>query len=61
MNSGWKFGGQATAAAKNGDMGGAMGGRLRSRMASGMYRLTDKGIALEITAKGTKYYLKMVI
>ena len=23
-----------------------------------MYQLTDKGVALEITAKGTKYYEK---
>jgi len=56
VNSGWDFGGQATAAAKNGDKGAAMGGAVSVADGVWMYQLTDKGLALEITAKGTKYY-----
>ena len=56
VNSGWEFGGQATAAAKNGDKGAAMAGAVSVADGVWMYQLTDKGLALEITAKGTKYY-----
>jgi len=56
VNSGWQFGGQATAAAKNGDKGGAMAGAMSVSDGVWMYQLTDKGLALEITAKSTKYY-----
>ncbi len=56
VNSGWEFGGQATAAAKNGDKGASMAGAVSVADGVWMYQLTDKGIALEITAKGTKYY-----
>ena len=56
VNSGWQFGGQATAAAKTGDKGGAMAGAVSVSDGVWMYQLTDKGLALEITAKSTKYY-----
>jgi lipid-binding SYLF domain-containing protein len=56
VNSGWQFGGQATAAAKNGDKGEAMGGAISVSDGVWMYQLTDKGVALELTAKSTKYY-----
>jgi len=56
VNSGWQFGGQATAAVKNGDQGGAMQGAASVSDGVWMYQLTDKGLALEITAKSTKYY-----
>jgi lipid-binding SYLF domain-containing protein len=56
VNSGWEFGGQATAAAKSGDKGGAMAGAASVAEGVWMYQLTDKGVALEITAKSTKYY-----
>jgi lipid-binding SYLF domain-containing protein len=56
INSGWEFGGQSTAAAKAGDKGGAMAGAVSVSDGVWMYQLTDKGLALEITAKGTKYY-----
>jgi lipid-binding SYLF domain-containing protein len=56
VNSGWQFGGQTTAAAKNGDEGGAMAGAVSVQDGVWMYQLTDKGLALEITAKSTKYY-----
>jgi lipid-binding SYLF domain-containing protein len=56
VNSGWQFGGQSTAAAKVGDKGGAMAGAASVSDGVWMYQLTDKGLALEITAKSTKYY-----
>ncbi len=56
INSGWEFGGQSTAAAKNGDKGAAMGGAVAVSDGVWMYQLTDKGLAAEISATGTKYY-----
>jgi lipid-binding SYLF domain-containing protein len=56
VNSGWQFGEQSTAAAKAGDKGGAMAGAVSVSDGVWMYQLTDKGLALEITAKSTKYY-----
>jgi lipid-binding SYLF domain-containing protein len=56
VNSGWQFGGQSTAAAKTGDKGGAIAGAVSVSDGVWMYQLTDKGLALEITAKSTKYY-----
>jgi lipid-binding SYLF domain-containing protein len=56
VNSGWEFGGQATAAAKNGDKGGSMAGAASVSDGVWMYQLTDKGLAAEISAKSTKYY-----
>jgi lipid-binding SYLF domain-containing protein len=56
VNSGWEFGGQTTAAAKNGDKGAALAGAVSVSDGVWMYQLTDKGLAVEITAKGTKYY-----
>jgi lipid-binding SYLF domain-containing protein len=56
INSGWEFGGQATAAAKTGDKGAAMAGAASVSDGVWMYQLTDKGLAAEISAKSTKYY-----
>jgi lipid-binding SYLF domain-containing protein len=56
VNSGWEFGGQSTVAAKAGDKGGAMAGAVSVSDGVWMYQLTDKGVAVEITAKSTKYY-----
>jgi len=56
VNSGWEFGGQSTAAATTGEKGGALAGAASVSPGVYMYQLTDKGVALEITAKGTKYY-----
>ena len=56
VNSGWDFGGQATAAAKTEDKGGSMAGATSVADGVWMYQMTDKGLAVEITAKGTKYY-----
>jgi lipid-binding SYLF domain-containing protein len=56
INSGWEFGGQATAAAKTGTKGGDMAGAIAVDVDILLYQLTDDGLALEFTGKGTKYY-----
>jgi lipid-binding SYLF domain-containing protein len=56
VDSGWEFGGQATAAATTGDKGGAYQGAVSVMPGVWMYQLTEKGLALELTGKGTKYY-----
>ena len=56
LNKGWEFGGQSTLAAKNGDEGGAMAGAVAVSDGVWMYQLTDKGLAVEISGTGTKYY-----
>ena len=56
VNSGWEFGGQTSAAAKTSpEKGGAMQGATSVSDGVWMYQLTDKGLALELTGKGTKY------
>jgi len=56
VNSGWEFGGQASAAAKTSpEKGGAIQGAASVSDGVWMYQLTDKGLALELTGKGTKY------
>ncbi len=56
VNSGWELGGQTSVAAKAGDKGAAMQGALAVAPGVWVYQLTDTGVALELTAKGTKYY-----
>lgn len=56
IHSGWETGAQATAAAKTGDKGDAYQGAVSVSPGVWVYQLTDKGAALEMTAKGTKYY-----
>jgi lipid-binding SYLF domain-containing protein len=56
VNSGWELGGQASAAAKAGEKGAAFQDALAIAPGIWLYQLTDKGVALELTAKGTKYY-----
>jgi lipid-binding SYLF domain-containing protein len=56
LNSGWEFGGQATAAAKTADKGSAYQGAMTVGPGVWIYQVTDKGLALELTAKGTKYF-----
>ncbi|MFV8783343.1 hypothetical protein ACNKU7_13080 [Microbulbifer sp. SA54] len=55
VNSGWSFGGHADAAAKAQEKGVAVGGEV---VMDGMrvYQLTESGIALQATLKGTKYW-----
>ena len=52
---GWQFGGQATAAATDSVSGGAYQGAFSESPDVWMYVITDKGLALEVTLKGTKY------
>jgi lipid-binding SYLF domain-containing protein len=56
VNSGWEFGAQANASAKVGQTGAAATGALAVSPGVWLYQFTDDGLALELTAKGTKYY-----
>ncbi len=56
VNTGVELGAQYTAAAKNAHEGGALAGAITIRPGVWLYQLTDKGLALEFTLKGTKYY-----
>ena len=56
ISSGWEFGGQTTAAAKTGDGGGSYQGAISVSEGVWMYQMTDKGLALELTGKGTRYF-----
>ena len=56
LSQGWEFGGQTTAAASTGDKGGSMQGALSVSPGVWIYQLTDKGLAVEATVKGTKYW-----
>ena len=56
VNSGWEFGGQVTGAAKLGDEGVAFTGAMSISPGIWLYQLTDEGVAIELTGKGTKYY-----
>ena len=55
-SSGWELGAQASAAAKAGDKGAAFQGAVPISQGVWLYQLTETGVALELTAKGTKYY-----
>ena len=56
INSGWEFGAQATAAAKAGDKGASFQGAVAVAPGVWLYQLTGDGLAVELTAKGTRYY-----
>ena len=56
INSGWTFGGQASAAAKYQDQGNSYQGAQLVAPGILAYQLIDSGLAADITAKGTKYY-----
>jgi lipid-binding SYLF domain-containing protein len=55
IGSGWEFGAHADAAAKAGDKGGAAGGEIVVDNIT-IYQLTESGLALQATLKGTKYW-----
>lgn len=57
VNLGWEFDGQTTVAAKMGEEGGVFAGAMSVSPGVWMYQLTDDGLALELTGKGTKYYV----
>jgi lipid-binding SYLF domain-containing protein len=56
VNSGWEFGGQATAAAQADGQGGAVEGAVSVAPGVWLYQMTKNGLALELTVKSTKYY-----
>jgi lipid-binding SYLF domain-containing protein len=56
INQGWEFGAQTTAAATTAETGGAMQGAIAVAPGVWMYQLTETGVALEATVKGTKYW-----
>jgi lipid-binding SYLF domain-containing protein len=56
VNAGWELGGQTTAAAQASGKGGSFAGALSVSPGVWVYQITDDGVALELTAKGTKYY-----
>jgi len=55
VNSGWLFGGQSTAAAKYKSQGQAVAGAVAVAPGVWVYQLTESGLTLELTLKGTKY------
>lgn len=55
VDEGWAFGAQADAAAKAVDKGGAVGGEVTVDNIT-IYQLTETGLALQVTVKGTKYW-----
>lgn len=55
MDVGLSVGGQADAAAKAGDLGAAVGGEALMDNVS-VYQLTQSGLALQATIKGTRYW-----
>jgi lipid-binding SYLF domain-containing protein len=56
INSGWELGAQSSAAAQASGKGESFAGAMSIKPGVWIYQLTDDGLALELTAKGTKYY-----
>jgi lipid-binding SYLF domain-containing protein len=56
IESGWELGAQTTAAAQASGQGAGLAGAMSIAPGIWLYQLTDDGLALELTAKGTKYY-----
>ena len=56
VSSGWELGSQATASAQYDAKGVGLAGAVAISKDVWLYQLTDDGLALELTAKGTKYY-----
>ena len=57
VNKGWEMGAQATAAAQMSGQGQEVyAGAVSVSPGVWLYQLTDDGLAVELTAKGTKYY-----
>jgi lipid-binding SYLF domain-containing protein len=57
VNSGWELGAQTTASAKVAGQGADVAsGAVSVAPGVRLYQLTDDGLALELTVKGTRYY-----
>ncbi|MCH3949391.1 MAG: hypothetical protein LKE33_00380 [Acidaminococcus sp.] len=57
VSKGWTFGGQAVAAATDDVHGDALEGSFQVAPGMWMYQMTTKGLAAELTAKGTRFYV----
>ncbi len=55
LTNGWEVGAHADAAAKSGDKGAAVGGEMLLDGVT-VYQLTENGLALQATVKGTRYW-----
>ena len=55
VNSGWELGSQTSVAAKAGEKGGSIQGAMSVSPGVWLFQMTETGLALELTAKGTKY------
>jgi lipid-binding SYLF domain-containing protein len=55
LNSGWDASGQADAAAKVKESGGAYSGAASVAPGTWVYQITKNGLALQLTLQGTKY------
>ena len=56
LSEGWQFGAEADAAAKGGGAGAAASGAVEIAPGLRVYQLTENGLALQATVKGTKYW-----
>eukprot|EP00903_Cladosiphon_okamuranus_P004459 g4457.t1 len=56
IERGWAFGAQADAAAKAGDLGAAKSGEMLVNDVT-VYQMTEAGLALQATVKGTKFWV----
>ena len=56
LNSGWSGSGQADAAAKAGEKGGAYSGAAEVAPGVWVYQFTKNGVVAQLTLQGTKYY-----
>ncbi len=56
VEKGWEFGGQADAAAKSDEKGGAAEGKASVSQGMEIYQFTESGLALQATVQGTKYW-----
>jgi lipid-binding SYLF domain-containing protein len=56
LDSGWSGSGQVDAAAKTEKSGGAYSGATMVEPGVWVYQITEKGLALQATLQGTKYY-----
>jgi lipid-binding SYLF domain-containing protein len=56
INAGWEASAQSTVAAIDRDKGAALQGAISVSPGVWVYQMTDQGLALEATLKGTKYY-----
>lgn len=57
ISKGWSFGGEAVAAAGDGVSGDALEGSFQVAPGMWMYQVTTKGLAADLTVKGTRFYV----